>query len=657
MGKEIPEYMSDEFDKQLPQEFSLSEIENFSRKYCEPTELIYKNDPELAKDPFKAIAAIDWHGPSLEKVSDPVDGLLVARAKLDVAEKELRLNVKQKEHFSGVKENIDGAIGFLDTLRSKAESKAVRAIASGATIIGMTLGAAGCGNALARPIEEPTSTPPIVEMSPTPFEPSTPINPTLTVSPKPTEIQSITEGAPYPKNADNLARSPSVSGSEARKKIIDYGAENDLKALEDWYKKEGVLKAGSSNFLVPVVYEENGNFYWNAMVKSGSGDFIKFTITEGPEANELVRAMGMVNYLDTEPSFETSNLSDPPGLAGLNQQIIWDKSGWSVVGAFQGDDLIAWFNADAPNGGEWVKIQELVPTPTQEIVEISFDTSKSETISAVDGNSYQGYLIEDEYGPRLVDETNSIILVKENDSWRPAESADFSKEYPAVNWETKIGKADGFEIPITLGLAANVREGVGFNFSEIHMTQLGADDLASAFLYYSFTRYKNIMGHPDISYEEYVSLLKKGSGNIEILDSVTRKPVLVDPRNGFSLVITGDNKLKMPVVYNNDGYYYSSDDQGKLLASINGAYNYNFYLNNRNYSNSVNTSFVYGSAKSVLKSLGEIPDKCMVNNYSVESKCGQVWNLNDPSAAITQFSDDVKDFRSGASTDPLFILD
>lgn len=625
MGTETPNYMSDEFDNTLPDKERLSEMLSFdpekeilaiSRKFCEPSEKIYKNDPELRKDPLKAIEAINWHGSSLSDIDDPVKGLVVGAAKLNTAENELKLTPKEKEVFSGYKENIHGAIGFLDTLRAKAENKVVRAVASGATIVGMVMGAAGCGDVLAKPIGETPSIPPIVEVSPTPFKPSTPINPTLTVSPKPTETLLVNEGAPYPKSADNLIRSPSISGTEARNKIIEYGAEKDLKALEDWYKKTGVLKTGSSNFLVPVAYEENGNFFWDAMVKSGSGDFIKFTLTSGPEEGELVRAMGMVNYLDTQPSFETSYLSDPPGLAGLNQQIIWDKSGWSVVGAFQGDTLIAWFNADAPNGGTWVKIQELVPAPT---LEIPFDISRPETISAADGNSYQGYLIEDKYGTRLVDETNTIILVKEDDAWKPAESRDFSEEYPAVYWETKIGQSDGFEIPITIGLAANVRDGANFNYSKVHINQQGADDVAQVYLHYAWGRYKDIMGHKDITYVDYLDLLKEGKGNLEILDSITHENILIDPRQGVSLVITGDETRNMPLKEFYIGYSFNSSEKGRLLYAANTAYSVYDSINIIDNKLISNDYFVYLSIEG-FSLIARAPNKCMRD--SVNISCG-----------------------------------
>lgn len=534
----------------------------------------------------------------------------------------------------------------------------------GAQLIGLTIASTGCAKvgeildkfAFPTPLVKTDSTLVITQAQPAEIKTvstSTPSEMVLgTITP------AVLDRMPYPKSADNFIKSPSVSGSAAEKLIKDtLNAGDDLDAVKNWYKTVGILGSGSSNFAVPVVYiGEGGESYWNVMVKSGSGEFVKFTLASGPEANELVRAMGMVNYLDTEPSFETSNLSDPPGLTGLNQQIIWDKSGWSVVGAFQGDTLIAWFNADAPNGGEWVKIQELVPTPTQEVIEISFDTSRPETISAVDGNSYQGYLIEDEYGSRLVDETNRIILIKDGDTWRPAESANFSEEYPAVFWETKIGMADGFEIPITLGLAANAKEGVGFNFSEIHMTQLGADSVASRYLSDAWCRYRIVMNHPDTTYEEYLKLLNEGEGNFSVYDAIEKKDTLVDPRQGVSFVITGNRAKSMPIWrYDVSAVYFDSDEKGKLLVANNEAYQYHQLFGHEDIYRDINVRSVMFAVGSTYL-LTYYPDRCFKSG-GVELVCADIEEplfIVEESHSLLHINYNL--YNKYESDDPLFIL-
>jgi hypothetical protein len=493
---------------------------------------------------------------------------------------------------------------------------------------------------------------------------NSPLTPTVSLTPKPsTTPTSQTEDGlpPYPTTADNFILTEGLSGSEARSRIEELGAGGDLSDLEKWYETEGIIGSGQSNFAVPVVFEAGGKVSWNLLVKKNNGHFFKFTITDGSEAGQTVRAMGMSNYCGTKPSFEVSELIDPEGGEGvLEQRVIWDESGWNVIGAFQGDTLIAWFNADAPDGGAWVKVNEIViveptSTPAPEAVDILFDKSRFEVVEASDGNTYQGYIIEDEYGTRLVDETNSIILVGDEEGWKVAESKKYSEEYPAVFSETKIGKADGFEIPITIGLSANVKEGIDFTYSEVHMTQLGADDVASLYLHSAWKRYANIMHHSDVTYEEYLILLKEGKGNIEILDSTSKEPVLIDPRQGFSLVITGDKTVEMPIRHADDfGSNYDSDNKGKLLWAGNFSYHYHHYSKSFDSLVKKNSWFLFDSV-GVISWISVLPDKCMMNK-SIEKTCGVITSPGLTTDLLSQFTKDAEDFFTGKSRDPLFSL-
>ncbi len=493
---------------------------------------------------------------------------------------------------------------------------------------------------------------------PTPTVTFTPEHPTTT----PTQ-QTRDRLPPYPTTADNFVLSEGLSGSEARTRIEELGAGKDLSALEKWYETEGIIGSGQSNFVVPVVYEAGGTVSWNLLVKKNNGHFLKFTITDGSEAGQTVRAMGMVNYAGSKPPFEVSELTDPEGGEGvLEQRVIWDKSGWNVIGAFQGETLVAWFNADAPDGGAWVKVNEIVivePTSTSapEAVDIVFDKSRFEVVEASDGNTYQGYIIEDEYGTRLVDETNSIILVGDEEGWKVAESQNYSEEYPAVFYETKIGKADGFEIPITIGLSANVKEGIDFTYSEVHMTQLGADDVASLFLHCMWGRYVDIMDHPGVTYEEYLGLLREGKGNIEVLNTITKEKVIIDPRQGYSVVITGDRGSYMSLRDGDTGgYSYDTDEKGKFLLAVNSAFEYKGMIigDNSLSQNKKNVKFVRQSASGVF-SLTYIVDRCMMKG-DIFKTCGAVYPIQPYDYYASKLMDDYQNFIDGKTSDPLFSL-
>ena len=379
MGKERPNYMPNEKAFE-PMEFHpLNEtdfdpekiVRHAARRFCEPSESIYKNSPELMDDPLKAIEAVDWHGAPLSTIKDPVEALAVTAAKLTTAENGLNLNPKQKEIFGGLRQNLEGAMGFLSTLESELKSKVVRTAVTGATILGMAIGASGCGDVIGSYVEITPTTSPVTEITPagSPTE-TAPSLPTFGPSVTETESSPQVEVAPYPISSENFTKTPSISGAEAEKRIIELGVGGDLAAMKDWYRKSGIADQN----MLPVLYEQGGEVYWNLAAKSGNGSFLKFTITSGEEANQDVRAMGMAAYLLSQPSFKTSELKTPDLLSGTVQEMMWDKNGWSVIGTFREGTMVGWFNADK---NMWVaeesQVVEATPTPEQTEIHSSFE--------------------------------------------------------------------------------------------------------------------------------------------------------------------------------------------------------------------------------------------------------------------------------------------
>ncbi|EKD84997.1 MAG: hypothetical protein ACD_38C00112G0001 [uncultured bacterium] len=190
------------------------------------------------------------------------------------------------------------------------------------------------------------------------------------------------------------------------------------------------------------------------------------------------------------------------------------------------------------------------------------------------------------------------------------------------------------------------------------MTQLGADGVAKAFLGSSWGRYKDVMNHPEITYEKYLVLLQEGKGNIEILDSTTKKPVLIDPRRGFSFVMTGDETYDMPLRWDDlTGLYYGSDETGRFMWVENGAYSYHATLSARNMRN-INTLLMVSEINR-LSLFTIMPDKCM-RNESIRAACPE---LSDPdyepdymNDIFGKFWDSFIDFNTHKSDDPLFTL-
>jgi hypothetical protein len=295
--------------------------------------------------------------------------------------------------------------------------------------------------------------------------------------------------------------------------------------------------------------------------------------------------------------------------------------------------------------------ETLVPTP--EGTEIFFDTSKPETITASDGTQYEGYLLEDHYGRRLVDGSNTIILVKKGDTWRAPESLKYSPEYPAAFYETKIGNSDGFEIPITMGLSQDASKGRNFHFTEVHMTQLGADDAASLFLGTCWGRYKNIMGHPDVTYAQYLELVREGKGDIEVYDAIHQTTVLIDPRQGFSLVITGGPNSNMPLrcLYN-PGYYFGSDEKGRFLYAENAAYDsYGLLTESMPPGVHANSVFLVSNLFTLVM-LDNLTDSKMAN----ADGCPISTHPKNNDEIVAKFMNDVINFNTGKIGVPLYTL-
>lgn len=167
---------------------------NLARIKCGPTEKLYKISSLLKKDPFKAIGEVRLVGGGEGMITDPIEGLLVSSGKLETAKNEMgHLTPKQKEAFSGVKENIDGAIAWAR------HSKAGKKVLNSAVVVSLALSSAGCTQIIARPIKTFESPTPITQTF-TPDKTETDVNSTI-VTPNPTETKISTETAIPTENA------------------------------------------------------------------------------------------------------------------------------------------------------------------------------------------------------------------------------------------------------------------------------------------------------------------------------------------------------------------------------------------------------------------------------------------------------------------------
>lgn len=349
-------------------------IQRVAKSLCEPTDKLYRRNMELGEDPFAAIESVKLSGIREDEITDPITGLIVGAAKLETARKELDLTPKQAKVFAGLRENIDGAIALAGA--NKLSKKAINS----ALIVSLTLSSAGCVSVIPSLVEANSNATATAEAATiNPMVTSTNLPPGVWTTPKPTELftigptinptETITipeiDVAPYPRTADNFIATPSISGNAAEKRIIELGAGGDLGLLKTMYRQGGLNDTKIT--FEPVILENNGKVTWNVMARAENGHFLKFIIKSDSKDDQVVRAMGMITFINTKPAFSVEELPNPKGYEDASQKVIWDKNGWSVIGAFEGDKLVAWFNADTQNGGKWetIVVPEDTPTPTE----------------------------------------------------------------------------------------------------------------------------------------------------------------------------------------------------------------------------------------------------------------------------------------------------
>lgn len=161
------------------------------------------------------------------------------------------------------------------------------------------------------------------------------------------------------------------------------------------------------------------------------------------------------------------------------------------------------------------------------------------------------------------------------------------------------------------------------------MTQEGTDAVADAFLRAAHYRYTAIMGN-DVTYEQYLEILKQPTGgevNLLIMDEdgVTRREAMIDPRQGFSLLMTDKIDSELGVKYNREYRgFFGVDGQGRLLLADDffSKYDLNKVIILAGVS-ITNYSFVWSSF-TPLTIFGYLENKCMASGNSLP--CGEAKN-------------------------------
>ncbi|MBP8998017.1 MAG: hypothetical protein KBG10_07000 [Anaerolineaceae bacterium] len=379
MGKENQNIMPNENEKAIELEsfsspdFNPEEISrDIARSLCEPSERLYKRDPELKKDPFKAMGEVRLVGKNESEIPDPVEGLFVGAAKLETAKKELNLTPKQKEAFNGVLENIHGAIAWAKGAAEETKdyitaNKVVRKTMIGAQVVGLTLTSAGCVNVVKLSEAAFTETPvPAKTFTPTPTKTATP-----TEIPEGKIILNENSFIPtgeYPKDSsDFVLLSPQYIGESAKEAVIRNGLSEQAGKIEKMYQTlinnssiwSRRVKEGYSLEFIYMVSKNNGNNYWNIMAIINNED--AFTVPKILMPARIIQNPTRAQVLNQSEILEISNTglypenyfllgeATPVGFGKkANYSIFADEKGHFLLGLAEksGTKPLVWYNAE-----------------------------------------------------------------------------------------------------------------------------------------------------------------------------------------------------------------------------------------------------------------------------------------------------------------------
>ncbi len=213
-------------------------------------------------------------------------------------------------------------------------------------------------------------------------------------------------------------------------------------------------------------------------------------------------------------------------------------------------------------------------------------------------------------------------------------SLEFSPLFPAEwhkEWNGTVTLENGstLDIPIIIGLSDDVvHDNIQPNNSitGVWMTQEGTNDVADMFLRAAYYRYTKVMGN-NVTYEQYLELLEKPSGgevDLMILDNngVTRREAMIDPRQGFSMLISDKLDPRYSMSYSlGNNMFFGVDGHGRLLFTANTFFAYE--RSGDSFIDGVNVkdyAFVYENF-AILSSFGYIENRCLEHG-SILQTCG-----------------------------------
>jgi hypothetical protein len=244
---------------------------------------------------------------------------------------------------------------------------------------------------------------------------------------------------------------------------------------------------------------------------------------------------------------------------------------------------------------------------------------------------------------KILDASGSLLYHFEYERWQKpvtfesGPSLEFSPLFPAEWHKEFTGQVEGMDVPIIIGLSTGAKHDTIHNppmsLAGVWMTQEGTNAVADAFLRAAHYRYTKVMGN-DVTYEEYLDILKNqphgGEVNLLITDNElgidgkhVRREALIDPRQGFSMLITDKIDLKFGVKMSPAGsVFFGVDGNGRLLFASDNFSHFDLSKERIYLGTQIqDEAFVFNNF-SILLHFASVENRCMISGNSWNA-CGQ----------------------------------
>lgn len=242
---------------------------------------------------------------------------------------------------------------------------------------------------------------------------------------------------------------------------------------------------------------------------------------------------------------------------------------------------------------------------------------------------------------------------------------EFSEKIGLGFKETYMAKVEEMEIPIGIGLEYWITKRSKQQIKEVHIAPDVVDLVGDFFMQACFLRYSKIMGN-DVTYEEYIDLVKQGKGNIKIAGyneasgNNERFPSIqtVDPREGFAYTFA---EQKLPISYNKDlwSFYVGVDGRGKLLYATDHfteKYLSSFEKAVNLYGRSlVDNVIIKDQISNLTLTISSFEDRC-IESTDISRSCGLVGPTQDWWLIHEPIQNELIKYENKERDDPLFTI-